>query len=98
MQPHCACSGKAVNNLVLAAALLPTIVALPFIPALGRQRQADICEFKDKPGLKSEFLDSQGYTEITLCQKVKRRRRRRRRRKRKGYLGGHFSLAPTVKF
>jgi hypothetical protein len=32
------------------------------IPALGRQRQADFW-VRGQPGLKSEFQDSQGYTE-----------------------------------
>jgi hypothetical protein len=32
------------------------------IPALGRQRQADLW-VQDQPGLQSEFQDSQGYTE-----------------------------------
>ena len=35
---------------------------MPLIPALGRQRQADFW-VRGKPGLQSEFQDSQGYTE-----------------------------------
>jgi hypothetical protein len=34
----------------------------PLIPALGRQRQADLC-VRGQPGLQSKFQDSQGYTE-----------------------------------
>lgn len=37
------------------------VVAAPLIPALGRQEQADLCDFK--AGLQKEFYDSQGYTE-----------------------------------
>jgi hypothetical protein len=35
---------------------------MPLIPALGRQRQADLW-VRGQPGLQSEFQDSQGYTE-----------------------------------
>jgi hypothetical protein len=35
---------------------------MPFIPALGRQRQVDFL-VQGQPGLQSEFQDSQGYTE-----------------------------------
>ena len=35
---------------------------MPFIPALGRQRQADFW-VPGQPGLQSDFQDSQGYTE-----------------------------------
>lgn len=28
---------------------------MPIIPVLGKQRQPDLCEFKAKPGLQSEF-------------------------------------------
>ena len=35
----------------------------PLIPALGRQRQAVLFEFRGQPGLQREFQDIQGYTE-----------------------------------
>jgi hypothetical protein len=35
---------------------------MPLVPALGRQRQVDLC-VRGQPGLQSEFQDSQGYTE-----------------------------------
>ena len=34
----------------------------PLIPALGRQKQVDLCEFKARL-VYMEFQDSQGYTE-----------------------------------
>jgi hypothetical protein len=40
-----------------------TVVA-QIIPALGRQRQVDLCVL-GKPGLQSEFQDSQAYAEKT---------------------------------
>jgi hypothetical protein len=43
---------------------------MPLIPALGRQRQADFC-VRGQPGLKSEFQDSQGYTEKPCLEKPK---------------------------
>jgi hypothetical protein len=42
----------------------------PLIPALGRQRQADFWVL-DQPGLRSEFQDSQGYTEKPCFKKTK---------------------------
>ena len=36
---------------------------MPLIPALRRQRQADLCEFKVSLVYR-EFQDSQGYTDI----------------------------------
>jgi hypothetical protein len=35
---------------------------MPLIPALRRQRQADL-RVQGQPGLQREFWDSQGYTE-----------------------------------
>ncbi|KAL6086154.1 hypothetical protein STEG23_037941 [Scotinomys teguina] len=42
------------------------VVLTPVISALGRQRQADLCEFEASLVYKSKFQDSQGYTE-KLC-------------------------------
>ena len=54
----------------------------PLIPALGKQRQADLCEFKASPGLQSEFQDSQGcYTEKLCLEKTKTNKQQRKRRK-----------------
>ena len=46
---------------------------MPLIPVLGRQRQADLCEFKAKASLslQSEFPESQGYTEKLYLKKQK---------------------------
>lgn len=44
---------------------------MPLIQALGRQRQANLCEFKVKFGPNSKFQDSQNYTERP-CLKNKR--------------------------
>jgi hypothetical protein len=44
-----------------------------FIPALGRQRQADFW-VRDQPGLQSEFQDSQGYTEKLYLEKTKKQK------------------------
>jgi hypothetical protein len=40
-----------------------TVGQASLIPALKRQRQVDLCEFKASSGIQSEFQDSQGYTE-----------------------------------
>jgi hypothetical protein len=42
----------------------------PLIPALGRQRQGDLCEFKGQTGLQSKFQDNQSYTERHLKNKT----------------------------
>jgi hypothetical protein len=41
---------------------------MPLIPALGRQRQADL-QVRGQPGLQSEFRDSQGNTEKPCLKK-----------------------------
>jgi hypothetical protein len=41
-----------------------------FEESIGRQRQADFW-FQGQPGLKSEFLDNQGYTEKPCLKKKK---------------------------
>jgi hypothetical protein len=43
---------------------------MPLIPALGRQRQVDF-SVRGQPGLKSEFQDSQYYTEKPCLKKTK---------------------------
>ena len=43
---------------------------MPLIPALGRQRQVDLCEFD----LQSEFQDSLGYTENPVLTKEKKKK------------------------
>jgi hypothetical protein len=35
---------------------------MPLIPAFGRQRQLELCEFKNSLVLQSEFQAGQGYT------------------------------------
>jgi hypothetical protein len=42
---------------------------MPLIPALRRQRQADLCEFMAHLVYRAEFQDSQSYTE-ELCLKT----------------------------
>jgi hypothetical protein len=45
------------------------VAQMPLIPALGRQRQADLCE--SRPGCKQgENQDSQGYTERPCLEKT----------------------------
>jgi hypothetical protein len=44
---------------------------MTLIPALGRQRQADLWVW-DQPGLQSEFQDSQGYTEKPCLKRNKK--------------------------
>ena len=46
----------------------------PLIPALGRQRQADLCEFKDSL-VYSEFQGSQDYTEKPCLKKAKNKQK-----------------------
>ena len=48
----------------------------PLIPALGRQRQADLCEFEASLVYKSKFQDrhSKSYRE-TLSRKTKKKKR-----------------------
>jgi hypothetical protein len=43
---------------------------MPLVPALGRQRQVDLCESVGQAGVQREFQDSQGYTEKP-CLKTK---------------------------
>lgn len=50
----------------------------PLIPALSRQRQANLCEFKD----------SQDYTKKPSLKKEKKKKKKRRRKRRKGGDGG----------
>jgi hypothetical protein len=50
---------------------------MPLIPALGRQRQADLW-VRDQPGLRSEFQNSQGYTEKPCLGKKKKKRRKKK--------------------
>jgi hypothetical protein len=52
---------------------------MPLIPALGRQRQADFWVW-GQPGLKSEFQDSQGYTEKP-CLKNKTKQKQKQKQK-----------------
>jgi hypothetical protein len=44
---------------------------MSLIPALGRQRQADIWVW-GQPGLQSKFQDSQGYTEKPCLENPKK--------------------------
>jgi hypothetical protein len=47
---------------------------MPLIPALRRQRQADFW-VRGQPGLRSEFQDSQGYTEKPCLKKPKKEKK-----------------------
>ena len=47
------------------------VVAHTLVPALRRQRQVDLSEFKASLFYKSEFQDSQGYTEKPCLEKEK---------------------------
>jgi hypothetical protein len=53
---------------------------MPLIPALRRQRQADLC-VQNQSGLQSEFQDSQGYTEKPCLEKTNKKRKRERKGK-----------------
>jgi hypothetical protein len=55
---------------------------MPVIPALGRQRQADLWVW-DQPGLQSEFQDSQGYTEKPCLEKTKQNKTKQNKNKNK---------------
>jgi hypothetical protein len=56
---------------------MPGMVArTPLIPALGRQRQADFL-VRGQPGLQSEFLDSQSYTEKPCLEKPKKKKKKK---------------------
>ena len=51
---------------------------MPLIPALRRQRQVDLCEFKASLVYKGEFQDKQGYNEkFCLVKTIKERERGR---------------------
>jgi hypothetical protein len=54
---------------------------MPFIPALGRQRQADF-GVRGQPGLQSEFQDSQDYTEKPCLEKQKQKTKKQNKQKR----------------
>jgi len=59
-------------------------VGAPLIPALGRQRQADLCKLHASLVCRvSEFQDSQGYTEKHCQKKKKERKKEREKEKRK---------------
>jgi hypothetical protein len=45
-------------------------------PALRRQRQADLCEFKVSP-VKKLFQDSQGYTETPCLKQTNKQKNRK---------------------
>jgi hypothetical protein len=64
----------------------------PLIPALGRQRQADLWVW-GQPGLQSEFQYSQGYTEKPCLEKPKRKRERDRQTGRQWW---YTPLIPTL--
>jgi hypothetical protein len=55
---------------------------MPLIPALGRQRQADLW-FQGQPGLQSEFQDSQDYTEKPCLEKTKNKKKQKKKQKQK---------------
>jgi hypothetical protein len=50
------------------------------IPALGRQRQADL-SVEGQPGLQSEFQGSQGYTEKPCLKKNKKNKKNKKQKK-----------------
>jgi hypothetical protein len=50
----------------------------PLIPALRRQKQVDFW-VRGQPGLQSEFLDSQGYTEKPCLEKPKKKGQKEQR-------------------
>jgi hypothetical protein len=51
----------------------------PLIPALRRQRQADLW-VRGQPGLHSEFQDSQGYTEKPCLKKNKKQTNKQKKK------------------
>jgi hypothetical protein len=55
---------------------------MPLIPALWRQRQAHFW-VRGKPGLQSEFQDSQSYKEKPCLRRKKKRKEKRREEKRR---------------
>ena len=55
------------------------MVAHAFIPALGRQRQADFW-VRGQPGLQSEFQDSQSYTEKPCLKKNKNKNKNKKKK------------------
>ena len=54
----------------------------PWIPALGRQRQEDFWVW-GQPGLRSEFQDSQGYTEKPCLEKTKNKKTNKKKKNKK---------------
>ena len=52
----------------------------PLIPALRSQRQADFWVWGE-PGLQSEFLDSQGYTEKRCLEKPQQQQNKNKQTK-----------------
>jgi hypothetical protein len=53
---------------------------MPLIPALGRQRQANLW-VRSQPGLQSEFQDSQGYIEKLCLKKPKKKKKQKKNQK-----------------
>ena len=60
------------NSCVRRRANHNLIKCMTLVPALGRQRQVDLCEFEASLLYRaSEFQDSQGYTEKPCPEKNK---------------------------
>jgi hypothetical protein len=58
------------QSISLLNALELGVWHVPLIPALGRQKQVDLCGFKNQPGLQGGFQDIQSYL-MRLCLKNK---------------------------
>ena len=58
----------------------------PLIPALGKQRQAYLCEF-EACLVCSEFQDSQSYTEKTSLKQEKKAKKTKKKKLLQGQLG-----------
>jgi hypothetical protein len=62
---------------------------MSLIPALGEQRQVDLC-VRGQPGLQSEFQDSQGYTEKNCLEKKVKKQQTNKQKKKQSEIKSTF--------
>ena len=74
------------------------MVSTPLIPALGRQRHVDLCEFEASLVYKASSRKARTVTQRNLALKIKTRRgrRRKRRRRRRQHAHGLCRAKPQV--
>jgi len=67
---------------------------MPLIPALGRQRQADLSD-RDQVSLQNEFQDGQCYAEKPCLEKPKKKKKQRKKNRIQKYFSVTFPQEHT---